>query len=278
MLTTGIVGGFIIGTAMDSRSLWSRFLVKIGFGENAEIRADFLANFADNQRPDARQVPCPPKEGTMVALLVGQSNAGNFAETRTRAGPAVSVLYDGRCYDAADPLLGATGARGSVWPAFADKIVAAGLYRRVLLVPAAVGSTPIETWAPGGVHYPRIQLRLAQVRALGLRPSHVFISQGEYEADAASSAEDYRVDLGRLLEALRPSGAAIFVATTGRCTKAPNEALRAAQASARQAFGAFAGPDMDRVSGRINGCHLSSAAAKAAANAWFEAVRKPVRG
>ena len=53
--------------------------------------------------------------GAAVILVVGQSNAANEGSGRYPAGPGVFNwnLVDGKCYRAADPLLGASGTEGA---------------------------------------------------------------------------------------------------------------------------------------------------------------------
>lgn len=270
----GLFAGATTGLLLDSRSLWNRAVAKFGGGEASEIRADYLANFSDAWNRTAKQVACPPVAGTMVALLVGQSNAANFAQMKTRAGPAVSVFYEGRCYEASDPVLGATGNRGSIWPRFGDQVVKAGIAQHVLLVPVAVGSTSMESWAPGGVNHPRIGLRVAQLAAQRFKPTHALVTQGEFEAESKGDPDAYRDHLTRLISALRQTGARTYVATVARCTGPRNDALRSAQQQARRAGKALAGPDFDDLGPRINGCHFSDTAAAQASSAWFDAIRQ----
>src|SRR6187402_2032485 len=64
---------------------------------------------ADDRRP---AVPCPPQtERTAVLLVLGQSNAANYAGQRYRSnfGTRIVNFFDGQCFVAASPLLGSTG-------------------------------------------------------------------------------------------------------------------------------------------------------------------------
>src|SRR5690349_21013830 len=54
-----------------------------------------------------RQVACPPQSArTLVAVLIGQSNAANTGGHRFRGKPNVFNFFDGKCFEAVDPLLG----------------------------------------------------------------------------------------------------------------------------------------------------------------------------
>ena len=78
---------------------------------------------------------------TAVIVIAGQSTADNSGDTPYS--PSRSVhnfnLFDGMCYRAKDPLLGATGNGGSVWPRLGDMLVAGNVFDQVLFVPLAVG-------------------------------------------------------------------------------------------------------------------------------------------
>ena len=51
-----------------------------------------------------------PKPRVMVALVFGQSNAGNWGESPKTAGPSVYFFFRGEFGRARDPLRGATSA------------------------------------------------------------------------------------------------------------------------------------------------------------------------
>jgi hypothetical protein len=262
--------GMLVGASVEQRlHLVDRTLRKLDPAAQAKS-LDAAANLSDRHNAHARPVACPPKGRLMVALIVGQSNVGNFAARQLRAGPRVSVFYEGRCWEAADPLLGASGARGSPWPAFADAVVASGRYDHVLLVPAAVGATPMSSWAPGGIHHDRIAARVDQLAEAGLAVTHVLIGQGEYEASANADPVAYRRAAEALIRSLPTAN--VYFATTGRCESDSNAEIRAAQAAARAATGARPGPDMDRIEDRVNGCHLGARGQMEAARAWARAV------
>lgn len=263
--------GGMAGLALERQAqLLERVLRKFD-PESAAIAADAASNSSDFHNRTLRLVECPPQRRTMVALVVGQSNTANFAESRTKAGPRVSVFYQGRCYEAADPLPGATGVRGSPWPHFAEKVLQAGLYERVLLVPASVGSTTMASWAPGGVNHDRIEVRRSKLAERGLRITHSLVGQGEWEASAKADPVAYLQSATSLLSSLPGT---VFFATTGLCESTPNAAIRAAQEAARRSSGALPGPDMDLITDRINGCHLGAKGQRAAAEAWAAAIAR----
>src|SRR4051812_7416200 len=89
-------------------------VVAFGAGVVLGPRVRKLAETAPSRaRPPLRERPLtvlPPS--TFVFLVLGQSNAANHGETRHRADGNV-FAFDGKLYEAEDPLPGATGDGGS---------------------------------------------------------------------------------------------------------------------------------------------------------------------
>jgi hypothetical protein len=157
---------------------------------------------------------------------------------------------------------------------FAEKVIASGKFKRVILVPAAVGGTPMESWAPGGIHWDRILVRMDELKASGYKATHFLVSQGEREADMGDDGVKYQKDAIRLLSALKKTGAEVYLATTGRCNKSQNLAIRTAQERARLATRSYKGPDLDLIGPehRVRGCHLDGAGARQVSASWADAV------
>ena len=210
----------------------------------------------------------------MVAVIVGQSNVANHGAVLTKAGPRAVVFYNGACYPAADPLLGSTGKGGSVWPAFADQVLASGAYDAVILVPAAVGGSRMEAWAPGGVLSPRIEHRVSTLARAGFKPTHFLVQQGEAEGAQHKDPGAYRLAATGLLKHLESLGGVVVFATASRCLEAANQDIRAAQSSASTAAGASAGPDADAIPNhqKVGGCHYDAQAQKEMARQWAVSV------
>jgi len=220
----------------------------------------------------------------MVALVFGQSNAGNWGENRRVAGPRVFNFFRGRYERARDPLPGANGNGGSVWTRLGDKLIAARLYDRVVFVPASISATEIAQWAPGGLLHEDLLRNVREARQARLVFTHLLWHQGESDAALGTSAEDYQRRFLAMLSAIRALGvdAPVFVAVATRCGQyPPNEAIRAAQLGlVNPALGIFAGPDTDRLGPeyRHDGCHLSDRGLDAHAEMWLQVIRDHLDG
>lgn len=241
-------------------------------GPTAE--ATFAADPAD--RPE---VPIDSLRGkrALVALTFGQSNAANHGETPHTPGPGVLNFYLGKLYAARDPLLGATGGRGSVWTRFGDLVVAAGRYDAVVIAPIGVGSSDISRWAPGGDLHPRLIYTLRDLKAAGLPPTHLLWHQGE--GDRWTTAEAYRARFLAMLAAVRREGIAapVHVAVATRYPGGTTPAVQEAQRGlVDPAAGILAGPDTDALGDEFRNQrdpdHFNDAGLRRAAELWAEAV------
>lgn len=219
-----------------------------------------------------------PKGRTMVALVFGQSNAGNSGETAAGEFRGVYEFYRGRIYDARDPLLEASGGGGSIWMRLGARLIETGQYDTVVLVPLAVGVTGIERWAPGGNLHRWLLAVIANARAAGLTFTHLLWQQGEADAMSATSPEIYTAQFDAMLNSIRAVGvdAPIFVAQSTICGKhTGSQALRDAQASlASPTKGIYVGPNTDTLgrSFRYDGCHFGTDGLNRAAELWQKAL------
>ena len=94
-------------------------------------------------------------ETTGVFVVAGQSNAANCGTTNYTPSNASKVdnlsIYDGGTYAGADPLLGCqnipgVAGTGNLFTRMADKLITAGKYQRVILIPVAVGGSSVADW------------------------------------------------------------------------------------------------------------------------------------
>jgi hypothetical protein len=216
----------------------------------------------------------------MVALVFGQSNAANSGETPGTGNPAVYEFYNGRLYQARDPLLGADGNGGSTWLRLGSKAVESGEFEDVVLVPFAFGTTGIARWAPGGSLHDALLARIAQAQGIGLRFTHLLWHHGEADAQSGTGEAAYRESFLAMMAAIRRLGvdAPIYVARASRCGKyRESETIRRAQiALTDPSTGILAGPDTDALgfADRYDGCHFSTEGLERAAGLWWDAVRQ----
>ncbi|NDG26107.1 MAG: hypothetical protein EB120_02885, partial [Proteobacteria bacterium] len=99
------------------------------------------------------ETACPTQSSdTGVLLAIGQSNSANHADKKvaTRFPSQVFNYYDGKCYVASSPLLGATGEEGEFITPLADKLIENGTYKQIVIISSGIGATPISRWQADG--------------------------------------------------------------------------------------------------------------------------------
>ena len=214
----------------------------------------------------------------MVALVFGQSNSANFGLTPKRSGHGVYSFHNGKCYQAVDPLPGASGRGGSIWTRLGDMVVASGLYDRVMFVSVGAGATKVSDWMPGGRVHHRLSSGLRGPIASGFEFTHLLWMQGEHDAIEGTTRAAYKGDFEEMLRALRSGGVdtPVLVSLTTLCgTYESNDIRRAQRQIAKDNPGVFPGPDTDALGRkfRYDGCHFNDEGLEAAARAWFAAIK-----
>jgi len=234
--------------------------------------------------PGKKAVACPAQDGrTAVLLLIGQSNTGNHAEKKHASAYGARVLnfFDGKCYVAQSPLLGTTGRSGESWTLLGNKLLAAGVFRNVILIPAGIVGTPIIRWQKGGDLNEMLMGVLAMARQR-YRITHVLWHQGEVDFIIKTGEDDYQRMFGSLLASLRDQGvdAPTFVSVATQCAPdwiADNPIARAQKALPSRQQRLFAGVDTDKLVGvadRYDTCHFGAGGQEKFARAWRDIIKR----
>ncbi len=234
--------------------------------------------------PGKTKVDCPVQgEGMGVLLAIGQSNAANHASQRvvTRHPGAVLNYFEGACFAAASPLLGASAGKGEFITLLADTLVSEGVYMSVVIVSGGIGSSPIARWQRDGDLNERLKATLKELSAR-YRVTDVVWHQGESDFDYSTSMKTYVTSFHSLLETLTESGvqAPVFTAIATRCTAGTNgsnpvaDAQRALVDNKR----VFLGADTDNLltaADRQSGtCHFTESGQVKTATAYAAAIRQ----
>lgn len=232
--------------------------------------------------PDKIAIGCPPQDDhTAVLLLLGQSNAANYQGQRYQS-PDNQVLNfsDGACYRAGSPLLGADGDKGESWTLLGRKLIDAGLYHTVILIPAAIGGSVVRRWAEGGDLHAMLDDTVRTSKLL-YTVTAVLWDQGNTDFNQHTTEAAYRRDLGGLIAGLRRAGitAPVFISrcSLGHPDWTEDNPVARAQASLlddRQAI--FAGPNTDRditKRDRYDDSHFGASGQEIFAEGWVRALR-----
>jgi Carbohydrate esterase, sialic acid-specific acetylesterase len=196
------------------------------------------------------------RDRTAVIIILGQSNAANHGAGRYIAKHRVDNfnIYDGNCYHAADPLLGASGDEGNFATRLGDKLIDGGLFDRVILAPIAMGGTTVEQWADEGMFNRRILALIRRLYDAGLPTDFILWHQGEGNPGMGDAdGRQYRKNLLEVVATFRRYGvnAPFFVALATRCGDAPHPNavnIRAGQKGAVNPIARiYLGPDTDTI-------------------------------
>lgn len=220
-----------------------------------------------DQARDRQAVACPDPSEAVVVVTGGQSNAANVIPSLHRPVNDVSVWFDGTCYRAADPLLGALGRNGSLWSLLGDRM-SETLGRPVLLINGAIGGTQFADWldARSG-YYAALFERVAAAGRSGYRPDLILWHQGETDAAVARDMAGLEREITALMDrfvADVPS-AQVYLFRATRCVgkdrvegvPAVNETLRRVAARHGRTISGFDTDTLGREF-RWDTCHFNS--------------------
>lgn len=217
-------------------------------------------------------------KGTMVALVLGQSNSANFGSRRNSAESSVYSFFKGRCYRAIDPMPGADGEGGSVWPIVGDELVRKKRYRSVVFITIGVAGSSIARWAPGGDLHKTIIDTWLEAKTAGLNVTHVLWHQGEKDMLLRTGSQVYVQKFKELVSSMKLDGilAPIYISIASYCDGKRSEAVTGAQLHLIENIeNAFAGPNTDQFisqTDRYDECHLSPSGMSHVANAWVSVL------
>lgn len=250
---TGLIGaGFAAGLFAGVKGLWPTPPLKriVAEWRNPELGTDQFGRLL--RYPGKIAVPCPLQiETTAVLLVIGQSNAANYQGQRYQSPDDRVVNFsNGRCYRAASPLLGADGSMGETWTLLGVKLIQSGLSSSVVLIPAAVGGSPVHRWAEGG-DLNRMLMNTVRSAAEHYTITAIIWDQGAEDFARHTPEDRYKSDLKSLIDSIRNEGvSAPFFIT--RCSignknwSGDNPVARAQASLADNGAGVFDGPNTDR--------------------------------
>jgi hypothetical protein len=232
--------------------------------------------------PGKIEIACPSRDQmTAVLLLIGQSNAANSQGQRHQSGDDRVINFSaGHCYRAASPLLGADGELGETWTLLGTKLIQSGLYRTVILIPAAVGGSVIHRRASGG-DLNKMMVAVIQAAKIRYTITEVLLDQGAADFTRHTPEDQYRSDLKSLIDAIRAQGvSAPFFIT--RCSVGggdwvednPVAKAQASLADSQRAI--FDGPDTDHdvtPLDRYDGYHFAASGQEKYTDAWIHLFR-----
>jgi hypothetical protein len=141
-------------------------------------------------------------DDVMVFLAIGQSNAANYGDGTYVCRNNVYNYYKGDLYPATEPLLGADGKGSSVWTRVADMLIDSGMYKKVIIIPCAIGSTSVECWDEGFCKE-KLAKTLDYLKKDNIKLTHVFWQQGETDNVNGTTKPEYKRRLKNIIKFIR---------------------------------------------------------------------------
>lgn len=251
-----------------------------------------LFNLSDTDHADdyfditAKTRVLPTINGTTgIFVTIGQSKIANNSSA-----PAVQYIvthgancinlnpYDGQYYIANDPVLGCSASTGflqSGWQGrLCDKLITAGKYTQVILVPLAIAGSSVTDWDTGGAYHDRIRAVSALLTAKGIAPTSWLWQQGTTDNQSGMTQATYQTTLRSVIAYARSlpgrSADKWTIAQDTILNNVTSTGIRAAQAAVATDTGNKLGPDMDTLTmpTYTDGTHFNTTGNDAAAGLW----------
>ena len=217
-----ILAAYLFGIYSHSQNLWPvGLLLELKESTLPRLQGSYDEFGRLVDYPNKKQMPCPAQTAdTAVLLVIGQSNSANHAEKKftTQYPEKVVNYFNGKCYQAASPLLGATGEDGEFVTPLADKLIQLGRFQSVVIIASGIGGTPISRWQRDG---DLNEMLLAVIRQVEkeYKITQVIWHQGEEDYIKKTSTKNYIKMFNSLLETLRQNdvNAPIYLSIATKC-------------------------------------------------------------
>ena len=175
--------------------------------------------------PSKIEVACPVQnKETGVILAIGQSNAANTGAKliTTRFPKNVVNYFDGKCYVASSPLLGAGGIEGEFITPLADDLIDNGTYKSVVIIASAIPGSAISLWQKGGALNEMLLTTLSGLKNQ-FKITDIVWHQGETDF-YVGNADAYIASFKSMMHTLADIGvtAPTFIAIATKCNVMDN--------------------------------------------------------
>ena len=236
--------------------------------------------------PEKKEITCPKQnKDTAVILAIGQSNSANSGEKKFATQYAENVInyFNGKCYIASSPLLGAGGNEGEFITPLADRLVESSAYKYVIIISSGIGGTPISRWQRDGDLNEMLLTTIRNIRSK-YKITEIVWHQGESDFINHTSAKNYVKSFKSLFKTLSENkvNAPIFISIATNC-----EPVAAWNRGNPTAIGQqklidnkkiFLGADTDTVLTKLDrrpgNCHFRESGQLKTATSFATAIRK----
>lgn len=238
--------------------------------------------------PGKQEITCPKQNKDMAVILaIGQSNSANSGEKKFSTQHAEKVInyFNGKCYIASSPLLGAGGNQGEFITPLADRLVESDTYKSVIIISSGIGGTPISRWQRDGDLNEMLLATIRNIRGK-YKITEIIWHQGETDFSIHTTAKNYVKSFNSILQALSENKvkAPVFVSIATKCKYAGSITWKADNPTAigqRQLVDnkrIFLGVDTDAILTKLDRltpeCHFSESGQLKTAMSFATAIQK----
>lgn len=216
----------------------------------------------------------------LVVLILGQSNAANYCEELNRSYKNIFMYYENGMLRAKDPILGASGKKGSIWiPVFEDLLERRKL-DSILIVNIAQGSSSVLDWQANGIYDDLLRETFVKLQKKNLEPDLILWQQGEQDNLNGMSKANYKSAFLKIHNGIKrfAGETSILISITSFHPKSitpVNSKIREAQYELIEENKSFySGPDTDiHVENcRYDGIHFSAMGMKLVSKDWADSI------
>lgn len=233
----------------------------------------------------------PNISGAGIFVTIGQSRitnnsaAGATPYVVTQGVNSINLNpYDGCYYIANDPVLGCSASAGylnSGWHGMmCDKLIVAGKYSKVVVIPCGIGGSSVTQWNIGGVYNDRIRAVSALLTGMGITPTAWLWQQGTTDSIAGMDQNTYQTNLRAVIAYQRglpgrSSDKWMIAQDTIYGANLTSSAIRAAQLDVSTDTNNYLGPDCDTMISPTysDGTHFNGVGNDAVAGLWTTKIQ-----
>jgi len=212
------------------------------------------------------EVNCPAEDNAYVIIGFGQSNSANHAGHRFETNKDIVNFYNGKCYVAIDPLLGATGRSGSVWIPLSEQLNIKN--KTIVLSTFGVGGTKVSDWLNDDYLMPFYKENISFLKSVYKHPNAVLWMQGS--ADRGTDLYDLDKDIKKFISILLKdfNDSNVYIIPSTYCNKNPSIDINNIYMKYSKSLGAIFVDNVDELNDmslRYDDCHYSEKGARALA-------------
>ena len=205
-------------------------------------------------------VKCPKREDALIVIGFGQSNSANHTGHRFNSEDnSIINFWDGVCFQAKDPMIGATGYQGSIWIPLAKKL-RKKKGQKIVVATFGVQGTFIQQWLEDKELTKFYDFNLFKLKKAYSYPDTAFWIQGENEINTIPNdlRKYYNKFFSQFLSKFPKTS--LYVTGTSYCNGIQNKNVIKIQKETAEKSGAIYVGETDSILGakfRYDDCHYS---------------------